>query len=415
MTFATGFVAREAADQEARAEARSVNQVLAKSVARPRLSPGLIRGSFRELDRFDRAVSTRLIVRNVQRVNIWTADGTLIYSSEVDLIGSEFGLDEGQAEIMEEGGTGEALLPVGTPASENPTAAPVGTVRIYTRVMARGPAFREPRQATPLLFEAFYSLDDLEERRRQIYQPFRYITLGALVLLLVMVTPIIRLLTRQVAAAGEERERLLQAGLDTSDAERRRIARDLHDGAVQDLTGTAFTLAALSRDPALPPPLQSAIEESNRTVRDALKSLRSLLSKIPPPEVSAGGLSAALADLVAPAAAQGIAASVRVDGAEAASDAQASLLLRVAQEAVRNAVRHSEASTLAVSVSRQGSVLTLEVTDNGLGFDTDLPRLPDRYGLTGMSSLAEDRGGSLSVVSQIGTGTTVRLEVQVDG
>ncbi|CAN5181992.1 hypothetical protein BH09ACT12_BH09ACT12_06600 [soil metagenome] len=406
LIIGTGIFAQQAADREARSEARSINQVLANSVAKPRLSPSLIEGDLGALDRFDRAVSRRLIVGDVQRVNIWGADGTLIYSDKIELIGSTFGLDEGQSQVMTDGGTGEAVVPADTLESDNPTGAPVGTVRIYTRVLAGN--------EIPVLFEAYYSLDDLEQRRQQIYQPFRYITIGALVVLLIMVTPIIRVLTRQVATAGDERERLLQAVLDTSDAERRRIARDLHDGVVQDLAGTAFTLAALSRSPDAPPQVQSAIMESNRTLRDALKALRSLMSEIPPPESSAEGLPAALADLIAPAAAQGIAASVSVDGTTGANDDQASLLLRVAQEAVRNALRHATPRTLVVTVRRDGPVLRLEVADDGVGFDTSAPRPRDRYGLTGMTSLAADRGGNLSVDSEVGAGTTVRLEVQID-
>jgi len=83
----------------------------------------------------------------------------------------------------------------------------------------------------------------------------------------------------------------------------------------------------------------------------------------------------------------------------------------VAQEAVRNALRHADASTLAVTVRGDGQRLTLEVVDDGVGFAPDSIRDPDRYGLRGLRSLVADHGGVLTVRSAPGEGTTVRMEV----
>jgi signal transduction histidine kinase len=136
------------------------------------------------------------------------------------------------------------------------------------------------------------------------------------------------------------------------------------------------------------------------------------LAEIHPPELQAGGLATALADLIAPAATAGIQASVSVDGIEGSSDAAAALVWRVAQEAVRNAIRHSGASTLAVTVRRADGRMTLEVVDDGVGFDPEV-RDPDRFGLRGLRSLVTDVGGRLEVRSAVGEGTTVRMEVDV--
>ena len=113
-------------------------------------------------------------------------------------------------------------------------------VRIYTRF--------EPRRApgTPyLLFEGYYALGDIEDRREEIYASFRWITIGGpLLLLAARDAACCAILTRRLTSAGKERERLLHSALDASDAERRRIARDLHDSVVQDLAGTAFSISA---------------------------------------------------------------------------------------------------------------------------------------------------------------------------
>ena len=99
-----------------------------------------------------------------------------------------------------------------------------------------------------------------------------------------------------------------------------------------------------------------------------------------------------------------------VEGAETASDAHVALVWRVAQEAVRNAMRHSDASTLAVTVRGDGRTLALEVVDDGTGFDP-ARTAPDSCGLRGLRSLVADSGGVLEVRSSPGEGTTVRMEV----
>jgi signal transduction histidine kinase len=228
----------------------------------------------------------------------------------------------------------------------------------------------------------------------------------------VIVTLMLRVLTRQLTGAAKERERLLRQAIDASDAERRRIARDLHDGVVQDLAGVAFSISALARDPGTPDQSRSSLQGAARSLRDGLKSLRSLLVEIHPPELAAESLPAGLADLIAPAAAQDVQASVSVEGAETVSDERAALVWRVAQEAVRNALRHGDASTLAVTVRRDGDRLTLEVVDDGVGFDPADVRDPDRFGLRGLRSLVDEAGGTLEVRSSPREGTTVRMEVE---
>ncbi len=232
-------------------------------------------------------------------------------------------------------------------------------------------------------------------------------------MLILPVLLIIRLLTQQLNRAAKERERLLRSAIDASDAERRRIARDLHDGVVQELAGTAFSVFALARDAGTSEASRPTLQSASVALRDSLKSLRSLLAEIHPPELHPENLTSALEDLIAPAAAAGIQASVSIEGQQSATDARAALVWRVAQEAVRNAIRHSGATTLAVTVRGHGEKLSLAVVDDGVGFDPDNVVDPDRYGLRGLRSLVRDVGGELDVISAPGEGTTVRMEVDL--
>lgn len=401
------YLADRAASDEAIAEARRINKLLAHQVAEPIIPRGLAGGSLGAPDRLDALFRPRLDrLRGVARITIRTRDGLVVYSSEnARLIGRTFAFDDDQQRVVDEGGTGaqdsDPTRPENQPREQGQEPSP--RVQIYTRI-------KSPEGA-PMLFDAYYSLDELESRQDEIYGSFRWIVLAPLLLLIVIVTLILSALTRQLTSAGKERERLLRSAMDASDAERRRIARDLHDGVVQDLAGTAFSVSAIARNPETSPESRDSLASAGTSLRSSLTSLRSLLAEIHPPDLHAEGLASALADLIAPAGAAGIQASVSVEGAETASNDHAALVWRVAQEAVRNAIRHSGASTLAVTVRGDGDTLTLEVVDDGTGFEPAGVRDPDRYGLRGLRSLVADSGGTLEVRSSPGEGTTVRMEV----
>jgi signal transduction histidine kinase len=224
-------------------------------------------------------------------------------------------------------------------------------------------------------------------------------------------TPLMVLLTRRAARAGQERERLLQAAVQASDDERLRIARDLHDGVVQDLAGSSYALSTVSTRSGVPGPLADELEDVSRSLRTSMRALRSLLVEIYPPDLHTEGLAAALTDLVAPVAAAGILVDLDVSGDETASETAVALAWRVAQESVRNVARHANASRMSVTVRREGDQLLLEVVDDGIGFDPEGARGSGHLGLRGLDSLAHDAGGTVAVTSAAGAGTTVHLEV----
>ena len=403
----TSVLGQRAASDEAIERARATTRLLAHSVAEPELPRGLIHGDWGAVDRFDRIVLSRVKVGDVKRIKIWSADGQVVYADETRLINRRFTLDAEKREVLETGRTAAEVTNLNAPENTLDPRSESGMVEVYTRIQSP--------EGEQLLFEAYYSTDTLLDARTDILDSFRPITLAAMGLVLLVATALLYALTRRLRRSAEERERLLQAAVEASGAERVRIARDLHDGVVQDLVGASFAMSALARTDDLPESARRTAEEAGTTVRSSLKALRSLMVEIYPPDLRVEGLGAALQDLLAPAAAQGVAASATVRDAEPASDAAVGLVWRVAQEAVRNALRHSGAQTLGVAVTGQEQAgdrrLVLTVTDDGTGFDPDAPRSAGHFGLRGLSGLVRDAGGRLDVRSEDGGGTTVRLDV----
>ena len=261
--------------------------------------------------------------------------------------------------MLRDGGSDAELSDLGRPENRFERDLGGDLLEVYTRV-------RSP-EGEPLLFEAYLGVDDIRASRAQILDRFLPITIGALIALVALGTPLVLLLSRRLSRAARERERLLEAAVRASDAERLRIARDLHDGVVQDLSGSSMALSALAAHADEPD--RRELEDVGRSLRVSVRSLRSLLVEIYPPDLHTAGLAAAVDDLVAPLVAIGTTVDVDVSGADGASRPAVALLWRVAQESVRNVARHARADRMSLTVRHEDDRLVLEVVDDGVGFD----------------------------------------------
>lgn len=203
----------------------------------------------------------------------------------------------------------------------------------------------------------------------------------------------------------ESRLRIVSAG----DAERRRLERDLHDGAQQHLVAMAVKLR-LAEDLSEEDPAEAAsvIGELRRDLQDAIAELRALAHGIFPPLLNTGGLGEAL-----PAAASRAAlpATVELDGVgRYAAEIEAAVYF-CCLEAMQNAGKHAgEGSSIVVSVVENADRLTFEVRDDGAGFVTDGAAV-EGHGFVNMGDRLGAIGGRLTVTSEPGAGTTVRGEV----
>lgn len=183
--------------------------------------------------------------------------------------------------------------------------------------------------------------------------------------------------------------------------ERRRVARDLHDGLAQELAFMTAQLATL-RDRG---DERREIVELERASRRALDESRLAVTALSRPADEALGTAAeALARSIA--ARGGVDVTVDAEAAVEVDPETRDTVLRILAEAVSNAVRHARASCIAVRLTVR-SDLELSVVDDGDGFDPDRPTGPGRYGLQGMRERAEAVGGRLRLRSAPGAGTVV--------
>lgn len=399
------FVLRNLATQEAIAEAR---QVTAESalVVQQRVTDGLVTGDAESTAGVASVVAAAVLRDPVVRVKIWTEDGTIVYSDQADLIGETYELGDDELEAIREGGVTAELSDVSRP--ENRFERDLGEVfEVYTAI--------QTPDGTPLLFETYLRSSSIADSGSDLLTTFAPVMVVALLGFALLLVPIAWGLARRVRRAQADRERFLVRAVDASGRERRRIAGDLHDGPVQELAGLAMQLSA-EAERTDDPRARAALDESAAAVRAGIRTLRSAVVGVYPPNLAQSGLAPALGDLIARPVRDGLDVTLEVDPAAAFGEDVDELLYRACQEALRNVEAHAEASRVQVRVAREGARVVLEVADDGRGLDLEQEARARDEGHVGVSILRElvhDAGGRLDLGPGAAGGTVMRVEVPV--
>jgi len=388
-------------------DARQFAVLAGQGIVEPNVADGLLAGEPAAVGRLDRVVQERVLGDRVVRVKIWTQAGRIVYSDEPRLIGSVYPRGADEREAFETGVAKAELSDLSRPENRFER----GQGKLYEVYLP----IRTPN-GTPLLFETYQRESAVSSSGRKTWLPFAAPLLASLVLLWLVQVPLAWRLADRLRRSQAERETLLLKALDASADERRRIAADLHDGVVQDLAGLSYSLsAAADSAPAqASAELRQALRDGASGTRDTMRSIRSLLVEIHPPNLHAAGLQAALADLLAPLAARGIEARLNVSGDLEVTREAELLLFRAAGEAIRNVQRHAGARHVEVRLSRDGRRVRLEVVDDGVGFapaERERRRADGHVGLSLLEELTASVGGRLDVRSVPGEGTTFTVEV----
>jgi signal transduction histidine kinase len=212
---------------------------------------------------------------------------------------------------------------------------------------------------------------------------------------------------------------LLRQIVTAQEAERQRIARELHDETGQSLTAIGLGLrgvqSTIKSDPALAE--RQVIELESHAGR-AIDELRRLVSDLRPSQLDDLGLVAALRWYTQEVESRtGIKVTLETQGKRTLSPEVNTVLFRIAQEALTNVVRHAKANQTTVRLCLEASLATLSICDDGQGFDLqrELAHRHHRvaWGLIGMQERATLVGGTFNAVSAVGKGTEVTVVVPV--
>lgn len=390
-----GLVARERATVVAIDQVAQIATATAHGVVEPRLTDGLLTADPMAVADVDAAVRSAVLGHSLVGVTIWDADGRIVYSDDPGSIGQRFDLDAGERRAL----TGESQEAGVTESGDGSGRA----LEVYTGVRTTS--------GVPLLYEAYFRYDAVVEAGWDAWRAFAPWSVGALLVLELVQIPLAVALARRLQRRDRQRERLLRHAVDASTAERRRIAQDLHDGVVQELTGITYGLDASRM--AGTASAAGAAEAAGR-LRESIGSLRTLLVDIYPPNLAEEGLGSALGELAAGLRRRGPEVVVGLEEVDEVGPGEAALLYRAAQEAVRNIANHAGADRVELSLIARPGMWHLVVIDDGRGFDADdraTWRAAGHFGLRAIADLVDDAGGTVAVHSTPGSGTRVEVEV----
>lgn len=191
-------------------------------------------------------------------------------------------------------------------------------------------------------------------------------------------------------------------------AERERLAREIHDTVAQSLSSIQLLLHAAERDTAR---ASEHIALARSSAADALAETRSIISELTPAPLESSEIGQALARLATETAAR-TGLDIEVDDRlTAAVDAATSAALyRAAQATLANVEQHAKADTVRVTLENDAETVTMDIVDDGVGFDPESIR-PGSFGIRGLRSRMAEIGGFAAVESTPGEGTAVTVQV----
>ncbi|WP_406831203.1 ATP-binding protein [Pedococcus sp. KACC 23699] len=391
--YALGRIAEQHALDSAALDGASI----ARRLLAPGVTDGLLAGDPEAISDMDRRLVPRMSDGSLARVKIWSIDGVVLYSDEHRLIGRNFASDL-EFDKLRPGGPAVSSISDLAEGENLFETAPNGLVEVYTLLPSAA--------GQDVVYELYLPLVLVERERSELVAQMAPVGMLALGTLALSQLPLAVGLARRVSSIRRSRTRLLAQTVRAVELERRRLAQDLHDDVIQDLSGVAVALESVGRDGGR---LDGTVDRGAEILRRDVQRLRDIVADLFPVTAYEGGLDAAIRDLTTGLGRRGVAVGLELDPDHGLDPVSAGLIYRVAREAVVNVAKHAHATTLSVHLSITSDAVHLEVSDDGRGPDPVPPqRVAGHVGLDIVRETIEEAGGSVVVEANSPNGTTVR-------
>jgi len=407
MVVAGFVVGARLAEKQALVDARRFTSLLATTFVPPDTAQALLDHDMKAGDALEEIVRDRLAREtSVHRIKVWSPQGEVLYSNDRAEIGKRYPVSELKRKALVSNGPVEKVSDLSDSESrrERPLGSPL--IEVYDPVPAAG--------GGRVLFEAYLSYNRIREQREAVVGTLAWLAVvGFVVLAAVQLT---------IGLANVRWMRRRQRALDeharaSAERDRRLLARNLHDGPIQDLVGTGYVvdgarsaIRAGRFDEA-----DNLLATASASVRHSVQGLRAGIVELHPRSLHQVGLAQALDDLAQPLRTRGISVTIdllpsreldrHLDGA------LVEVAYRCVQELLRNILQHADARHVQVIVECCPETLCLSVSDDGRGLQVEADTEQGHLGLQALTDIATELRGSLEVWSAPGAGTEVRMEL----
>ena len=250
----------------------------------------------------DDAVSYRMGGDYLTEINVWSADGQVLYADNTDEIGTQQPLPDQVPEVIATRAPSSDFTTQPHASEETFDPNDPGFVEVYV-------PFSDPRLQA-MAFEAYYNYEPVGEVANSLFWELIPLVLVPLLILQLIQVPVTSSMARRVRRHEAERASLMERALSVSERERVRFAADLHDGPVQNLAGAGYALDSLAS--TVPVQYRALMGRVQGTVHEVMASLRKLMVDLYPPDLGASQLPGIIATLAAPLRDQGIAVTSRM-------------------------------------------------------------------------------------------------------
>ena len=396
------------AERQALVDARRFTEMLADTFVDPEMARKLLEHDQAARNQLDVVVRDHLVGNTeVLRIKVWSPAGEVLYSNDLTEVGRFYPLSDHKRTALTSNTAVEEVSDLSD--SESRSERPFGSqlIEVYDPVPSQG--------GGRILFEAYLSYDRVIQQREAVLSTLVGLALVGFVALAAVQLAIglmnMRWLRRRQRHVDEH-------GRASAERDRRLLARNLHDGPVQDLVGTAYVVEG-ARSAMREGDLTKAddlLSAASASLRESVQGLRAGIVELHPRSIHQVGFAQAVDDLAQPLRTRGVAVSVEIlPSPELDRDLDAEMV-EVAhlcvKELLRNVIRHAEASHVDVRIERGEERLTILVHDDGRGMDTTAPGSEQGHlGLEALADIATGHRGAVEVWTAPGAGTEVRVEL----
>ena len=399
LAIAMVLVVRDADREQALTRADELTRTLSSSV----VGPAFHASDPRSRQVLDLLLGSRARDGSIVQIRVLTPEGLVLWADDPGLIGSRSEIEPHDRALLGTRDSFARLTDLRRPGDSPGSGLPGSYIEVCAGFFDNA--------GDPLLFEAHVSAGELGA------SIWRTDLLGLSVLwgvlLLVVMLPLAASLARRVDRAQAEQQRLLRHAVDASELERKRLAQDLHDGVIQDLAGVGYVFSALESQLTDRPAALAIAQRASAIVRQDVTALRTLSTDLYPPDLGGEGLQPALEAMLEQCEQPGLRTALHVDELLDLPPDTALVAYRVVREALRNIVKHAQATKVVVEVRRSASEVLVRVEDDGRGFDVAAGPPEGHLGLRVLRDSVLDACGELDLRSSAGEGTRLQVRLPV--